>query len=624
MSLVSIIRKLNPGVDVEAALEGTASYLDGDPAVSFVNSQDLESDVESTALSDRFEWREASLASPSGTQKSPLDGMASLPTGRTESGYLGSSSGTTILRTISDLIPEKSNLRIDQQEQPSPANTNRTGASPSLSVHLANTATLEGLIDAYFSWYNPSYPILHEKTFREKYQNRQQIHPRSSWHPLFFLVMAIGHWILTEGSEAEQSGYYTAARSRMSMRMLESGTLLNVQAFLLMGNYLQKRDRPNTGYNFIGIAYRMALGLGLHREPPAGTIRDTLFNERRRVVWWIVYCFDSGLSLTTGRPLTVSDSFIETRLPRNIDDSACALESSLSVTTEQPTVYSAIIAQARLASIGNVVFSELISSNKSSCDLKISRSINCQFRAWKLSLPAYFTDHEAPKWFRGPRSVVIWKEQNLRMMLWWGSQRMCNLSSDREEAQNMCHFTAVETIQEITNFCHGNTEILHTSLSWYATYFLFQAAVVLSIHHLRPLQPIVTGLAEVSQELWLSSISRSRDCLASLSQNSKAAMRCLAVLDRIRDRSQSSQSDPTSQGNCQPEYKNLEPMSDNGEAQSAASAVDPTLQLLFEDTVWDKDIFEGLDGFPSTGEAEAFDYLPVNNDPGWLRISDPG
>lgn len=306
------------------------------------------------------------------------------------------------------------------------------------------------------------------------------------------------------------------------------------------------------------------------------------------------------------------------------------MESSLPVTTEhpvtteQPTVYSAIIAQARLASIGNVVFSELISSNKSSWDLKISRSINYQFQAWKLSLPVYFTAQDVPNWFRGPRAMVIWKEQNLRMMLWWGSQRMCNLPSDREETQNMCHFTAVETIQNITNFCHGNTELLHTSLSWYATYFLFQAAVVLSIHHLRPLQPTDTGLAEISQELWLSSISRCRDCLASLSQNNNAAMRCLAVLDRIRDRSQSSQETPTSHANCPPGSLESKAIPNNAEIQSAQIAIDPTLQMFFEDTTWDKEIFEGLNGFPSTGEVEAFEYLPANNDTSWLRPSGPG
>ena len=65
----------------------------------------------------------------------------------------------------------------------------------------------------------------------------------------------------------------------------------------------------------------MALGLGLHREPPIETMGDTLANERRRAVWWIVYSFDSGFSLTTGRPLMSSDCFIETRLPQNIEDS---------------------------------------------------------------------------------------------------------------------------------------------------------------------------------------------------------------------------------------------------------------------------------------------------------------
>lgn len=71
----------------------------------------------------------------------------------------------------------------------------------------------------------------------------------------------------------------------------------------------------------------MALGLGLHREPPSDATRNTLLNERRRAVWWVVYCFDSGFSLTTGRPVMASDSFIETRLPLNVDDSVGTLRN---------------------------------------------------------------------------------------------------------------------------------------------------------------------------------------------------------------------------------------------------------------------------------------------------------
>ncbi|KAJ5747112.1 uncharacterized protein N7511_008808 [Penicillium nucicola] len=441
--------------------------------------------------------------------------------------------------------------------------------------------------------------------------------------------MPIGHWTITEDSEAEQSRYYTAARSHMSMRMLESGNLLTVQAFLLMGNYLQKRDRPNTGYNFIGIAYRMALGLGLHREPPGGmTPSEPFSNERRRVIWWIAYCFDSGFSFTTGRPIMVSDSFIETKLPRNIDDSACTLDGGIPDSTGNPTTYSALIAQSRMASIGNVVFSEIISpSTQTLVDLRTSRSIDNQLKAWKLSLPSYFTAHGVPEWFRGPRAIVLWKEENIRLLLWWSSKRMCTSPSDHEEAQNMCNFTAVETIQDISNFCRENSEILHTGVSWYATYYLFQAAVVLSIHHLRPTESINRNLDNIGAELWSSSINRSRECLNALSRTNTAAMRCLEVLERISEQPQSGPHLPclvsTSQVNCPSDIVQQEAIARDVDVPAPMLAVDPTLQMLFEDTSWDKDLFHDLNGFPSTGEGEAFDYLPPSTEPGWLKFSDP-
>lgn len=132
------------------------------------------------------------------------------------------------------------------------------------------------------------------------------------------MVLAIGHWASTTESEHSQSNYYTAARTSLSFQMLESGTIETVLAFLLMGNYLQKRDRTNTGYNFIGLAYRLSLGLGLHRES-LGT-ESTIGHERRRQIFWTTYCFDSGFNITTGRPPTMADRFADTRLPCNIDD----------------------------------------------------------------------------------------------------------------------------------------------------------------------------------------------------------------------------------------------------------------------------------------------------------------
>lgn len=386
----------------------------------------------------------------------------------------------------------------------------------------------------------------------------------------------------------------------------------------------------------------MALGLGLHREPPSGTKTDSFFQERRRVIWSIVYCFDSGFGITTGRPVLASDSFIETRLPRNIDDSvrrhasapppnhieknnclpslqACTTESDLPEPLNQPTTYSAIIAQARLASIGNNIYCNVVSVPKDSVlDLRTSRSLDYQLKAWRLSLPVYFTAQDVPDWFRGPRAVVGWKEQNLRMMLWWGSQRLCGIPSDIEEARNMCNFAATEAIQDITTFCADYGNNMHVGLSWYATYFLFQATLVLSIHYLGPYQQMDMSPGVLNQELGTISISRARDCLAQISQSNAAAARCLAVLERIRDQSQQPQHFYTPPSVERPNtafnasQAQTQPVMETVDTNTASFAVDPALQILLQDSEWNNDIFEGLQGFPITDEIETFDYMLPN------------
>ncbi|RAK97674.1 uncharacterized protein BO80DRAFT_413970 [Aspergillus ibericus CBS 121593] len=631
-NLIALIHKSNPEVDIEDALKALSASDEqrGDnrptPALP---SLDLER--RSPTPSGNFEWDEAPLPSTHHPDKS-LDGMASLPTGGSGSGYLGNSSGSCILRSISDLLPDDTTPQAARKER-RPAVSLHV-ESPALFAELDDTVLLDGLVDAYFMWYNSSYPILHERTFRQKYRKRHQFQPGSTWHLIFYLVLAIGDWILPGGSKVEQSKYYMAARSRMSIHLLESGSLLTIQAFLLMGNFLQKRDRPNTGYNFIGIAYRMAIGLGLHREPPTDVIGDTLAIEMRRAVWWIVYSFDSGFGLTTGRPVMSSDCFIETRLPRNIEASDCTLDSPLPDPVDKPTTYSAIIAHARLARTGNMVYRNVLAAPKKDLNLKASRSLDHQLKAWRLSLPIYFTAHDVPTWFRSPRAIVGWKEQNLRMLLWWGTQRLCTTLSDTEEAQNMCHYAAIECIQDITTFCTDYPDVLHIGLSWYATYFLFQASIVLSIYYLRPHQLLDSTLAAANQDLWLFSISRARDCLANISEANQAAARCLEVLDRIRDQSQSTPTPGTSASanyNPDPDAAQLPPIHDNpGIRQGMGTLpVDPSLQMFFDATSWNKDIFEGLQGFPITDEVESFDYvsgtaLAADIAGDWVISGDPG
>lgn len=73
----------------------------------------------------------------------------------------------------------------------------------------------------------------------------------------------------------------------------------------------------------IGIASRMALGLGMHRDIGQPSQQDTFQVDRRRLLFWTLFCFDSGLSITTGRPTINIEAFVDTKLPRNVDESVC-------------------------------------------------------------------------------------------------------------------------------------------------------------------------------------------------------------------------------------------------------------------------------------------------------------
>lgn len=87
-SLTALLHRLNPDVDLEDTLKTTT-----------ISPDDLQGSVlgrMSPASVDEFEWSEASLASPVERRRASLDGMASLPTGSTEAGYLGKFQGIIV------------------------------------------------------------------------------------------------------------------------------------------------------------------------------------------------------------------------------------------------------------------------------------------------------------------------------------------------------------------------------------------------------------------------------------------------------------------------------------------------------------------------------------------------
>ncbi|KAK0886730.1 hypothetical protein LTR02_017878, partial [Friedmanniomyces endolithicus] len=593
-----------------------------------------------------YEWNESCGVGPDGeptthADKAP-DGMASLGDEGEASSYLGNSSGYSLLQSVSSLL--QPNVATSQSEvhdsnrMRSRSQQQLIAGQSSCSYQLSATMMQDQLVNAYFSCYNSSYPILHERTFRDKCAIRSRLTRGDSWHLVYFMVLAIGEWILGYCSD-EHSLYYDAARSRFQVEHLESGNANKVQAFLLMGNYLQKRDRPNTGYNFIGIANRMALGLGLHRETANTSGKDSTAMHRRRVLFWTLYSFDSGFSITTGRPLLVSDSFIDVRIPANVDDSQSVACLPLEVT--YPTTYSTLIAQARLARIANKIYAQFMSALPCAEVDHHSSVMEQMLLNWRTSLPVYFFSTDVPDWFLGPRQIVLWKQANLHMLLLLASQRHHTDVHDKSASGRRYRRIAAETIQDITEFCQRYPNV-HRGLSWYAIYFLLQACLALSVHQASHGSATHVAQSERDEDLraYEEISERAHRCLDFLARADKTATRSLKLLSRVRENVRQSSTSPQSQPQESPRQPrrsqhlhqggpnfgslpdmsgsdvvathsmkattgladvggvNLTPGIDNVLTEDWANATDPSFAMFFNGANKFNELFQGVDEFP--------------------------
>jgi transcriptional regulatory protein GAL4 len=269
-----------------------------------------------------------------------------------------------------------------------------------------------------------------------------------------------------------------------------------------------------------------------------------------------------------------------------------------------------MIAQARLATIANKIYNEFLAAHISNAIISEELAYNFEeeLRKWKASLPGYFVDTNSPAWFRGPRAVILWKEQNLRMMLWRGGQRSNRARPRDGVAMQNCVLTAMESVQAICGFCTANDR-LHQGLSWYATYFLFQAVLVLDFG-------LLQSPDDEQANTWRTSIDKSRECFSQLGITNPAALRCISVLDRIHNHHQSDLSSQLGYNVAEvgtdvfPDFGTMELPGDNMDYSShQAYMADPALQFFLDGAPM-TNLFDGVYGFPSTQEQQNFDYIP--------------
>lgn len=451
-------------------------------------------------------------------------------------------SGAALLRMAdSRSIEEVDTYGPDQQPEPTDF------CRPPVTFALTSLSQLEPFIDAYFHLYHCSYPIIHEATFRAQFM---EVIPRPynhAWQVLLFSMAALGAFTTATQPTDADIGLFEAAKARLSIDVLETGNLLLVQALTLISNYLQKRNKPNSGYNYMGLARRIAMGIGLHKEFPTWEA-SLLAIEMRRRCWYCLYIFDVGGIITFSRPLDFPDDGIDVELPMNVHDSvsivhvkhlyyAKILQDITASSKQRPdpapetTIYTHLRAQATFHLATSCIYSRIISSPFPSVTSLIEMDESL-IADWLANLPPFFTEKapQRPK-FRLCHAILQWRYRNFRILMFRpilvgrlmirATEEIQDNGPDTEAAVQRCLDAARESVELICAFWIQDQQ--NMMACWYGLYFLFQA-ILIPVICLRndPQSPLAVS--------WRDQIFKTMSVLESMGRLNPTAFRCLGVI----------------------------------------------------------------------------------------------
>jgi transcriptional regulatory protein GAL4 len=418
------------------------------------------------------------------------DGMASLSVDDTRAGYLGIASGAAMLRLLmpdAEHKHKRSAPRSHGHKSSVASNPGDSGWIPTPVWHDRRIYEIDvdAAIHAYFSLYHVSYPIVCEPTFRAQYAQVIARPSGKSWNALAYIIAAIGLFTTSTEPVVRDLDLFEAAKANITIDSLETGNITLVQALALLSNYIQKRGKPNSGYNYLGIALHMAMGLGLHKEFQGWRIAPLQMEIRRRV-WWALYNFYVGAAITFGRPLAWPACGIEVALPLNVDDRDL---THLSVNLPPPrstlTTHSAIAGQARFHLMTSDIYAKVISLPFPSPQ-ELLQMDDERISAWH-SIWAVEASEVEPRYALS-RSIMSWRCMNLRIIMFrpfvirkalqarMRQEVVQQADPATDAAVSRCLAEAKASIISIETL--WNTGRRNCMTSWYALYFLFQATMI--------------------------------------------------------------------------------------------------------------------------------------------------
>ncbi|KAH8597520.1 fungal-specific transcription factor domain-containing protein [Bisporella sp. PMI_857] len=261
--------------------------------------------------------------------------------------FYGASSNDSFIQQVDKAVKSADSTEVQPMNeirngQHNPIRSSATFQALELPiVHGASVAILperqvaDILIDCFWVHIYPIFPIIHRPSFWHSYQQlwkpaqAQQTDSsingvcRAVFHSTLNIIFALGCQYYDKISSEQRISladqFYQRSRTFVSTDALDTPSVAVVQMLLLTGIYLHSTKYANRCWNIIGVALRVAQGLGLHQESSNTSHECQITREMRRRVWYSCVMLDKLTASTFGRPVLLSKKS-KVKVPEPIDD----------------------------------------------------------------------------------------------------------------------------------------------------------------------------------------------------------------------------------------------------------------------------------------------------------------
>ncbi|KUL87510.1 hypothetical protein ZTR_04625 [Talaromyces verruculosus] len=191
------------------------------------------------------------------------------------------------------------------------------------------------LLDAYWTFAHPCFPVVHRETFLFQLSKDRRGMPRQGRSAfdqlerripqvLLLSMFALSARFVDNGESREDSDpgdeYAIKAETLLAQHKQSS---INCCLALIMMAYREIGTGGSISWMYVGKAIRMAQDLGLHRDPSVWKKTQCFRNmsniemQIRRLIWWGAFVLDRYISAWQGRPCAIHEDDFDTQLPED-------------------------------------------------------------------------------------------------------------------------------------------------------------------------------------------------------------------------------------------------------------------------------------------------------------------